>query len=113
MDRNRPLDTVRDGRLKVTIWENTNDKGDVYHTMTPSKIYEDRDGKLQDSHSFSMGEGLRVAALIDDGRKIILDRQRDLNLDRSNERDSPSREGRNARFQNRSGRHNSGPGMER
>lgn len=103
MERNnRPLDTIRDGRIKVVIWENRNDKGDIYHTMTPSKTYEDRDGNLKDSHSFSMSEGLRAAALIQDGRTVILSRQKELAQLRDNTRDGPSQEGRQDRFQDQS-----------
>ena len=55
MDQNIPLDTLRDGRLKATTWENVNEKNETYHSVTLAKTYEDRNGNLQDSHSFSGG----------------------------------------------------------
>ncbi len=59
MDRpttsNQPLETFRDGRLKATVWENQGDSG-PYHTVTLSKVYEDKEGKLQETHSFTGSE---------------------------------------------------------
>ena len=111
MERNnKPLDTIRDGRLKITIWENKSEKGDVYHTMTPSKTYQDREGRLQDSHSFSMSEGLRINALMSDGRNVILSRRKELSLDKDH--DAPSQEDRPDRFHGQP-QERSQPGMER
>lgn len=108
MDQNTPLTTLRDGRLKMTVWENTDDKGVHYHTVTPAKTYEDRNGKLQDSHSFSAGELLRLAELSREAHGVIRDVRRDAVLDRQSERNAPSQGEQPHRFQNRNG-----PGMER
>lgn len=52
---NQPLETLRDGRLKATLWENQGENG-TYHTVCLAKVYEDREGKLQEKSSFSAGE---------------------------------------------------------
>ena len=61
--RNRPpADVLRDGSLKATIWENEGEKG-VYHSTTLAKTFEDKSGKLRDTHSFSSSDLLRVSEL--------------------------------------------------
>mgnify|MGYP001797299085 CR=1 FL=1 len=52
----KPVDSLRDGRLKATIWENVNDKNEPYQSVKLAKLYEDRDGKLQDSTAFGQGD---------------------------------------------------------
>lgn len=59
---NAPADVKRDGSLKATIWQNAGEKG-PYFTTQLAKTYEDRDGKLRDTQSFSSGDLLRVAEL--------------------------------------------------
>lgn len=59
---NAPLGTLRDGRLKATVWQNDSETG-PYHTVTLAKIYEDSAGNWQESNSFSAGDLLRVAEL--------------------------------------------------
>lgn len=58
----RPADTIRDGALKATIWENQGENG-VYHTTTLARTYEDRNGDLRDTNSFSGTDLLRIAEL--------------------------------------------------
>lgn len=62
---NRPEHTLRDGSLKATIWRNEGEKG-PYFSTTLARTYEDRDGKLQDTNSFSSAELLKVAELARD-----------------------------------------------
>ena len=61
-NRNKPADVIRDGSLKATIWENDGEKG-PYHTTQLAKTYEDREGKLRDTTSFSSGDLLRISEL--------------------------------------------------
>lgn len=107
MDQNPPLATLRDGRLKVTIWENQNEKGETYHTVTPAKTYEDRNGKLQDSHSFSYGELTRVESLIQEAfislRNVRRDMSKERQHDQRQDRSNPPREEPPRRFHDRSG----------
>lgn len=114
MDQNQPIDTLRDGRLKATIWENVNEQNDTYHSVTLAKTYEDRNGKLQDTASFSAGELLRVAELAREAHSVIRDMRREraheVRAERNtNSRERPSREERPSRFRGRA----SSPGLER
>lgn len=87
---NQPLETLRDGRLKATLWENQSESG-PYYTVTLAKVYEDKDGHLQETSSFSASELLRVAELARESHGLIRDLRREHNLDRSAERDTPER----------------------
>ena len=50
---NAPLHDIRVGQgIKATIWANENDKG-VWHNVTISRTYQDGNGKLRDSNSFT------------------------------------------------------------
>ena len=60
--KNRPVEVIRDGSLKATIWENEGENGILYST-TLARTYHANDGSLKDSHSFSGSELLRVAEL--------------------------------------------------
>lgn len=111
MDQNPPIATFRDGRLKATVWENTNESGELYHTVTLSKTYEDAKGNLKDTNSFSPGELLRVRELAREAGSFILEIRRDLAIERQAERqqsqdnrrnERPGREDRPARFQKQS-----------
>ncbi|SPJ26507.1 hypothetical protein [Palleronia abyssalis] len=97
MDRtpasNQPIETLRDGRLKATLWENQGESG-PYHTVTLAKVYEDKDGHLQETSSFSARELLRVAELAREAHGLIRSLRREHNLERTNEREAPKREER-------------------
>jgi len=57
-----PEATIRDGRLKATIWRNESEKGH-YYTTSFARTYEDKDGKIRDSNSFPATDLLHVAEL--------------------------------------------------
>lgn len=57
-----PVDVIRDGALKATIWENDSENG-VYFSTVLARTYEDSDGRLRDTHSFNGTELLRIAEL--------------------------------------------------
>ena len=59
---NQPIDTLRDGRLKATIWKNFGEKGNFY-TVTLTRSYQDEAENWKDSDSFSGSELLRIAHL--------------------------------------------------
>ena len=61
-DQNHPIDTLRDGALKATIWENEGEKGSFF-SVTLARTYTDREGRPRDTSSFSSNELLRVAEL--------------------------------------------------
>ncbi|MEM8985430.1 MAG: hypothetical protein AAGC95_01795 [Pseudomonadota bacterium] len=84
-----PADTLRDGALKATIWENHGENGS-YFTTTLARTYEDKNGKLRDTHSFGGTDLLRVAELARSayGRSNELRRE----LNQSQDRNTSSRD---------------------
>lgn len=89
----RPADVIRDGALKATIWENASEKG-PYHTTTLAKTFEDKSGKLRDTHSFSNNDLLRVSELARQAYTRSNELRRDLNQSRSNGHDAQNPENR-------------------
>lgn len=59
---NTPIDTLRDGQLKATIWKNHGEKGNFY-TVTITRTYKDDAGNYHDSDSFSGTQLLQVSHL--------------------------------------------------
>ena len=59
---NKPIDTLRDGRLKATIWKNPGESRSFY-SVNLTRTYQDGAGNYQDSDSFSNSELLRIARL--------------------------------------------------
>ena len=59
---NKPIDTLRDGSLKATIWSNFGEKG-TFYTVNLTRTYKDDADKYHDSDSFSGSELLRIAHL--------------------------------------------------
>ena len=59
---NQPIDTLRDGRLKATIWKNQGDSGSFY-TVNLTRSYQDEAKEWRDSDSFSGSELPRIAHL--------------------------------------------------
>lgn len=84
MSKDKPVDVLRDGALKSTIWRNPSEKGDFY-TTTLSRTYKSDDGQYKDSHSFSSNEMLRVAELSRRSHNRVLALKRD--AARENDRD--------------------------
>lgn len=58
----KPVDTLRDGALKATVWRNEGENGSFF-TTTLSRTYTDERGDFHESNSFSGSELLRVAEL--------------------------------------------------
>jgi len=59
---NKPLDTIRDGSLKATLWKNTGEKG-TFYSVDLSRTYKDEKGNYQDARTFRGTELLRIARL--------------------------------------------------
>lgn len=76
MANDKPIDTLRDGALKATIWRNENKEGAFYST-TLSRTYKDDGGKYRDSHSFASNEMLRVAELARRSHNRVIQLRRD------------------------------------
>lgn len=58
---NAPVEVIRDGALKATIWKNRGENGEFFST-TLTKTFE-QNGALQDGHSFTGGDLLRISEL--------------------------------------------------
>ena len=64
--KSQPTDRVRVGRIEASIWENEGKNG-PWRSVTLSRTYEDTDGNLRSTHSFSgpdvllAAEALRIA----------------------------------------------------
>lgn len=59
---NQPVQTLRDGNLKATIWQNEGAKGN-YYSVQLRRTYRDDDGNYHDTASFSHGDMLKLAHL--------------------------------------------------
>lgn len=58
----KPVDTLRDGSLKATIWKNEGENGPRY-SVNLTRTWRDEQGNYHDSDSFSGNELLRIARL--------------------------------------------------
>ena len=59
---NKPIDTIREGSLKATIWKNFGDNGNFY-SVEFTRTWQDDQGNYHDADSFSGSQLLRVARL--------------------------------------------------
>jgi hypothetical protein len=59
---NRPVDVIRDGNLKASIWRNEGENSVAYAT-TIARTYKTEDGAYRESNSFTGTELLRVSEL--------------------------------------------------
>ncbi len=59
----KPIQTLRDGSLKASIWGNRNENG-VRYSVDLVRSYTDEAGNWHDSRSLSNGELLRGARLL-------------------------------------------------
>lgn len=59
---NKPVDTLRDGSLKASIFRNEGDKGHFYATSF-ARTYRDADGNPRDTHSFIGTDLLKLSEL--------------------------------------------------
>ena len=68
---NKPLETLRDGALKVAIFRNRSDNGPFY-SLDPGRIYtDDRTGDIKEVSSLSGSEPLRMAQLLTRGYERV------------------------------------------
>ncbi|WP_420722470.1 hypothetical protein [Hwanghaeella sp. LZ110] len=72
----RPEATLRDGRVKASIWRNEAEGG-PFRSTTFARTYEDKDGNTRDAHSFSGTDLLKVSELSRQAynKSRILDRE--------------------------------------
>lgn len=73
MEKKQPEDTIRDGMVKASLWENEGEHG-PFISVELAKTYRDQDGELQDGKSFSLNDLLKIPGVVgkayDSGREI-------------------------------------------
>ncbi len=61
--KNKPIDSIRDGGLTVSIWANESEHGTRY-SVELTRSYKDAEDQWQTTHSLSNGEVLRGSRLL-------------------------------------------------
>ena len=61
---NKPVLTVRDGTLKVTVWAVDGKNNSVFYTSTLTKGYKDQAGEWQDTTNLNTDDLLKVSRLM-------------------------------------------------
>ena len=89
---NRPLETLRDGALKLSIFRNQNEHGESY-ALVPRRIYTDKEsGKVRETSSLAGGEALRMAHLLTRGyERVGHYREQDKEVAKDKEKNARSR----------------------
>lgn len=60
----KPAHKIRFGVLSVTIWRNTNDKGNVWYSVNPSRGYKVGDDAWKETDSLGSDDCLAMAELL-------------------------------------------------
>lgn len=68
-----PIRTLRIGRLKAAIWENTSEDRTFYN-VTFARTYMGEDKKLRDSDSFGRDDLLGLSKLADQAHTYVCER---------------------------------------
>jgi len=63
---NKPVETLRDGALKLAIFKNERENGTSF-AMEPGRLYTDSQGQIRESKSLSGSEPIRMARLLNKG----------------------------------------------
>lgn len=58
----RPIETVRDGKLSASIWQNPSQNG-IFYSVTFERVYTGEDEKPASASSFSGTDLLRISHL--------------------------------------------------
>lgn len=69
-----PVKTLRLGRLKAAVWENSSDDR-TYHNVKFARTYLDENKKFQDTDNFGREDLLLLAKLADQVHTFICERQ--------------------------------------
>ena len=92
----QPVDTIRDGSLKATIWQNETETGPFYATNF-SRTFKDKDGNYRDSHSFVGSDLLKLSELARTAYTRTNEFRRE-DREQAHDMDDPQREVRRAEF---------------
>lgn len=63
-EKQRPVETIRDGAIKAAIWKNESENG-TFFAVTFARTFKNGDSELRDTDSFSGSQLLRLAHLAD------------------------------------------------
>ncbi len=58
----RPVETLRDGAIKASVWRNEGENG-VYYATSISRTYTDQEGNARDTNSFIGTDLLKVGEI--------------------------------------------------
>lgn len=84
-----PLRTLRLGRLKAAIWDNSSEKGPFFNVKF-ARVYLDEQKKFHDTDNYSRDDLLLLAKLADQAHTFICDQMAAI---RSEEGGDPTRRG--------------------
>lgn len=60
----KPIQEFKDFPLSVAIWEQTNNEGRKYYSVSSYKSYKNADGEWKQTNSLIGNESLRMSALM-------------------------------------------------
>jgi hypothetical protein len=90
---NRPVHSVRHGRIKASVWVNSTKNGPM-HNVTFARSYQDDEGNWHDSQSFGFEDLMTVAKCAFDVHSwVSADRAQNAkdSAEREDERQSPKK----------------------
>ncbi len=74
--KNKPVETLRDGYLKVAIWRNPTDNGYRYSTGPLQRSYKDKEGQWRETEFLSGHEILRGSRLLEKAYDFQLEQKK-------------------------------------
>jgi len=80
--RQGPADTLRDGRVKATVWERDAETGPAYATKV-TRTYTDKDGQPRDTAYLSGADLLRASRVAEKAYEREQELMRERNQDRA------------------------------
>ncbi len=98
---NKPIETLRDGNLKASIWRNEGENGPTYST-TFARTWRDEKGQYRDSQSYAGTDMLRLGELTRSAYHRTNELRRDHAVEQTQERNQKSHD-RDSFMQQRGG----------
>lgn len=88
---NKPVETLRDGALKVSIFRNRSENGEFY-ALDPGRIYTDeKTGDVREVSSLSGSEPLRMAHLLTKGYERVAEYRQEAKAQEKAAQERPAR----------------------
>lgn len=69
-----PVKTLRLGRIKAAVWENSNAEQRTFYNVTFARTYMDEEKKFHDADSFGRDDLLLLSKLADQAHSFIYER---------------------------------------